>query len=95
MTALPLTLASKIAAVPGVARVDPNLQGSAILIGKNGKAAVNGGAPPLGFGWSNDPKTWTLVSGRAPTGPAEVAVEKDTLSLSKFKLGDSTRVEAA
>ena len=54
-----ITDAAKIEAVPGVARVNPQLQGTAILIGKNGKAAVNGGAPPLGFGWSDDPNSWT------------------------------------
>jgi putative ABC transport system permease protein len=68
------------------------LQGSAIVIGKNGKAAVNGGAPPLGFGWSDDPKSWRLVSGRAPTSSSEVAVERDTLTLAKLKVGDQTRV---
>ncbi len=91
-TQLPLSLGDQIKAVPGVAKVDPTLQGSAIVIGKNGKAAVNGGAPPLGFGWTNDPKSWRLVDGRAPTSSSEVALEKDTLSLAKLKVGDSTRV---
>jgi putative ABC transport system permease protein len=91
-TTLPLTMQSQIAAVPGVARVEPTLQGSAIVIGKNGKAAVNGGAPPLGFGWSDDPKSWKLIAGHQPTSASEVAVEKDTLSLAKLKVGDQTRV---
>ena len=79
-TQLPLSLGDQIKAVPGVAKVDPTLQGSAILIGKNGKAAVNGGAPPLGFGWTNDPKSWTA---RRRSGADIVLtrsrVEKDTL----------------
>src|SRR5690242_18702702 len=91
-TTLPLTMQSQIEAVPGVGRVEPTLQGSAIVIGKNGKAAVNGGAPPLGFGWSDDPKSWKLLQGRAPTSASEVAVEKDTLQLAKLKVGDQTRV---
>src|SRR6185437_13124267 len=91
-TTLPLSLEDQIKAVPGVAMVEPTLQGSAIVIGKNGKAAVNGGAPPLGFGWSDDPKSWHLVSGRAPTSSSEVAVERDTLTLAKLKVGDQTRV---
>jgi putative ABC transport system permease protein len=91
-TQLPITDAAKIKQVSGVALVSPQLQGSAILIGKNGKAAVNGGAPPLGFGWSGDPKSWTLLSGHAPTTSSEVVVEKSTLSLAKLKVGDSTKV---
>ena len=91
-TTLPLSVANQIKAVPGVAAVEPELQGSAVLIGKNGKAAVNGGAPPLGFGWSDNPKSWTLLAGRAPTSASEVAVEKETLSLAKLKVGDATRV---
>ncbi|MDP9220343.1 MAG: ABC transporter permease [Actinomycetota bacterium] len=91
-TTLPLTLADQIKTVPGVAAVEPELQGSAVLIGKNGKAAVNGGAPPFGFGWSDNPKSWTLLAGHAPTSGSEIAVEKETLSLAKLKVGDSTRV---
>jgi putative ABC transport system permease protein len=91
-TTIPLTLENQIKAVPGVGAVEPTLQGSAIVIGKNGKAAVNGGAPPLGFGWSDDPKSWRLVSGRAPTSSSEVVLERDTLKLAKLKVGDQTRV---
>jgi putative ABC transport system permease protein len=94
-TQLPITEAEKIKQIPGVASVHPQLQGTAILIGKNGKAAVNGGAPPLGFGWSADPKSWTLLSGHAPTSSNEVLVEKSTLSLAKLKVGDSTKVVVA
>jgi putative ABC transport system permease protein len=94
-TQVPLSLESTIKAVPGVASVHPTLQGSAIIIGKNGKAAVNGGAPPLGFGWSNDPKTWRLVSGRPPTSAGEVDIDKDALSLARLKVGDSTRIVVA
>jgi putative ABC transport system permease protein len=91
-TSLPMSLESQIEQVPGVSGVAPTLQGTAIVIGKNGKAAVNGGAPSLGFGWANDPREWKLADGRAPTSASEVAMYKDTLSLAKLKVGDSTRV---
>jgi putative ABC transport system permease protein len=88
---VPLSDATKIQAVAGVQSVEPDVTGQAILIGKDGTAAVNGGAPGLGFGWSGNPKAWTLLSGRVPSGATEVAVEKNTLKLADLKVGDSTR----
>ncbi len=88
---VPLTLVEKVAAVPGVARVVPNLQGTAILAGSNGVAVGNGGAPSLGFAYSKDDPSFTLVSGHGPTGPGEVAVESSTLDRAHLHVGDRTR----
>ncbi len=88
---VPLALVDTVAAVPGVARVMPNLQGSAILAGGDGIAVRNGGAPSLGFAFSQDDPSFTLVSGRGPTGPGEVAVESSTLDRAHLRVGDRTR----
>src|ERR1700712_608722 len=86
-----LALVDTIAAVPGAARVVPNLQGTAILAGRNGIAVRNGGAPTLGFAYQQDDPSFTLVSGRGPHGPGEIAVESSTLGRAQLHVGDRTR----
>lgn len=88
---LPLTLEKKLAAVPGVKRVAPDLQGSVLIAGKDGTAVRNGGAPSLGFAFRADDPSFRLSAGRGPTGPGEVAVEQATLEKSGLHLGDRTR----
>jgi putative ABC transport system permease protein len=87
---VPLALVPVVAAVPGTARVSPDLQGTAILAGKDGTAVRNSGAPGLGFAFADDDPAFTLVSGRGPAGPDEVAVETSTLKKSGLVLGDTT-----
>jgi putative ABC transport system permease protein len=88
---LPLTLADTLRAVPGVQRVAPDIQGSAVLVGKNGTAVRNGGAPTLSFPFRPDDPSLRLVQGRAPTGPGEVVLESSTLKLSGLRVGDRTK----
>ena len=88
---VPLAMTKTVAAVPGVASAIPNLQGTAILAGSDGIAVRNGGAPSLGFAFTKNDPSFTLVSGRGPTGPSEVAVESSTLERAHLAVGDSTR----
>lgn len=88
---VPLTLVGTVADVQGVAAVIPNLQGSIILAGRDGIAVRTGGAPSLGFAFTDDDPSFTLVSGRGPTGPGEIAVESDTLTRAQLEVGDRTR----
>ncbi len=88
---VPLSLVETLAAVPGTGRVSPDLQGSAIIAGKDGKVVRNSGAPGLGFAFSADDPAFTLVDGRGPTGPGEVAVESATLDKAELAVGDSTQ----
>jgi putative ABC transport system permease protein len=87
---VPLALVPVVAAVPGAARVSPDLQGTAIIAGKDGGAVRNSGAPGLGFAFAEDDPAFTLVDGRGPRGPAEVAVEASTLEKSGLVVGDTT-----
>jgi putative ABC transport system permease protein len=87
---VPLGLEPTLEAVPGVARVAPSYQGTAILAGKDGTAVGTSGAPALGFAFRTDDTSFTLVHGRGPTGPGEVAVESVTLAKSGLAVGDST-----
>jgi putative ABC transport system permease protein len=88
---VPLALADKLATVDGVVRASPEMQGNAMIVGKEGVVVRNGGAPTFGFAYrANDP-SFTLVSGRGPSGPGEIVVEKATLEKSGLAVGDTTK----
>ncbi len=88
---VPLTLVETLEAVPGTGRVSPDLRGTAIIAGKDGKVVRNSGAPGLGFAFSQDDPAFRLVAGRGPTQPGEVAVESATLDKAELAVGDSTQ----
>jgi putative ABC transport system permease protein len=88
---VPLALAETLGRVPGVAQAVPNLQGTALLAGRDGLAVRNGGAPGLGFAFHEHDPSFTLVAGRGPTRPGEVAVESSTLKRAHLRVGDRTR----
>ncbi len=88
---LPLDLATTLSEVDGVRRASPDIQGAALVAGADGLPVRNGGAPGLGFPYRADDPAFTLVAGRAPSGPDEVALEESTLAASGLSLGDRTR----
>jgi putative ABC transport system permease protein len=88
---LPIDLVTKLREVDGVKSAQPDLQGSVILVGKDGTAVRNGGAPTLAFAYYPEDTTLHLARGRAPHGPNEVAVESSTLKLSKLDIGARTQ----
>src|SRR4051794_1396662 len=63
---LPISLEDQLTTVPGVQRVAADIQGSAVLVGTNGTAVRNGGAPTLCFPFRPDDPSLRLVQGRAP-----------------------------
>ncbi|GAB3590994.1 ABC transporter permease [Angustibacter peucedani] len=89
---IPLSEADAIAAVDGVKAVHPDLQGTAVLVGKDGTAVRSGGAPSFGFAFRPDSESLKLTDGRAPTSAAEVVVEAGTLEKSGWSLGDRAKV---
>ncbi len=91
-TRLPLDLVDRLRGVDGVERAVPDIQGTILLVGKNGTAVRGvGGAPTLGFAYAADDPVVTLIKGRAPRGPNEVAVESSTLRRSGLTVGDTTQ----
>jgi putative ABC transport system permease protein len=90
-TRVPLDLADRLAAVPGVGRVSPDLQGVAVIAGSDGIAVRNSGAPGLGFAFADDDPAFTLVEGRGPTSADEVVVEAVTLDKAGLEVGDRTQ----
>jgi len=86
-----LAVADRLAKVDGVQRALPDVQGNAMIVGKDGLVVRNGGAPTFGFPYrANDP-AFTMVEGTAPTGPGEVVVERSTLEKSGLAVGATTR----
>jgi putative ABC transport system permease protein len=86
-----MDVADALKALPGVARAVPNLQGTALIAGRDGTVVRTGGAPGLGFAFAKDDPSFTLVRGRGPTGPGEVVVESTTLTKAQLTVGDRTR----
>ena len=89
--AVPIDVVAGLKAIPGVARAVPNLQGTALLAGRDGTVVRTGGAPGLGFAFAKDDPSFELVAGRGPTGPGEVVVESTTLKKAHLSIGDRTR----
>src|SRR6185437_4450293 len=75
---IPVSLLQKVRALPDVERAEPQVNGIAQLIGKNGKAIVFGGAPNLGFSIASGTSRFnplTLVDGHWPKAN-EVVIDK-------------------
>jgi putative ABC transport system permease protein len=91
---IPAELADTVAAVEGVAAVEPVLQRYAQFLDPEGEAVTTSGAPTLGIGWSgNETLSGVVVlDGRAPSGPDEVAMDKATADREDFAVGDQVRV---
>lgn len=86
----------RIAAVDGVAAVDPYVDGSALVLDADGEPIGAQGAPMMGV---NAPTVEELTSfelrdGRYPEAPDEVALDAATAGDQRFEVGDTVRVAA-
>ena len=90
--AVPASLVGAIRAIPGVAAVGGEVEGTATLIDRNGKAIGVDGPPKLGLSVPTPGLTGLrLVSGRWPHA-GEVAIDRFTASDEKVGVGDSIGV---
>ena len=82
-------LADQIAAIDGVAAVEPTLNRYAQLIGDDGDAVTSSG-PSLGVSWSPDADLagLTIKDGEPPVGPDQLAIDKATADREGFDIGD-------
>ncbi len=91
---IPESIEASVLRIPGVAYADGSVTGPAQFIAPDGKAITTGGAPTIGF--SFDPNSrlsvLTVVGGRAPTSPTQVAMDVGTADKYHFKVGDRVRV---
>jgi putative ABC transport system permease protein len=88
---LPIDLVSKLRAVDGVERAEPDLGGSIVIAGRDGTAVRRGLAATWAYVYSPDDTTVHLVQGRAPRSSSEVVMESSTLKRSRLAVGDTTR----
>ncbi len=92
---IPASVAEQVAAVEGVAAIEPGLQRYAQLIDQDGKAIATQGAPTLGVAWTGDESLSGLQikgEGRPPSGASEVAIDKETADREDFAVGDTIQV---
>ncbi len=90
------SLLAKTQALPSVALADGGVNGTATLIGHDGKAVVFGGAPNLGFSINhgNSPfNPLVLVSGSWPKD-GDVVIDASTAKKKHFNVGDQIGVQA-
>lgn len=92
---LPLELEGQIREVEGVAGVVPSVQGSIVLVGKDGTAVMSTGPPSFGMGLHPDETALSIVDGRAPEGADEIGLETAALERSGLAIGDITTVVIA
>ena len=90
-----------LAALPGAARADGNVEVQGVfVVGDNGNVVGGQGAPAMAFNWSDAPNQFgeapmTLTDGRAPTKEGEVAVDEATLERSGYSVGDEITLVTA
>lgn len=94
---VPATLVDTLAAIPGVAAVEPGLSGSAVILKADGDPVTTTGAPTLGVSWTGENSIGgtELRQGRAPQGPGEVAVDQATFEKLGIPLGGTVQVVGA
>jgi putative ABC transport system permease protein len=94
----PQSVLARVRALPTVSQAVGDVSDVARLVGRNGKVLSGHGAPSLGFSVNPDSdqrfNPLTLVSGRWPQGPNEIAIDEATASKHGYAVGDSIGVQA-
>jgi putative ABC transport system permease protein len=88
------TLLQTVRNVDGVDRASIEVLGYAQILDKHGKAVGSANAGVHGRNWVTVPdlNPFTINSGRPPTGPDEIAIDKRSADLAGFHVGDKTTV---
>ena len=94
-TTIPASLVSALARVDGVDKAFADISGPIVLVGADGTAVQSTRSPSFAMAFHPDDTTVTIVDGRAPTGPGEVALESATLASSGLAVGDPTKAVVA
>jgi putative ABC transport system permease protein len=89
---VPASLAQTIERVDGVRLALPAVSGPIVLVGADGTAVVSTQAPSFGMALYPEDDTADIVTGHAPIGAGEIALESATLESSGLAVGDDTTV---
>jgi len=93
---IPASLEATVAKVPGVEATALDIEGYAQMVGRNGNTIghpVNG-PPTIGLAWIDVPalNPLRMATGRPPTGPGDVVIDKHTADGQHFRVGDRITV---
>jgi putative ABC transport system permease protein len=90
------SILSSVRRVPGVAVAEGVDSGYALITDTHGKAVIpSGGAPTMGYTMTSDVKLRghvRLLSGRAPTGARDVAIDASSAAHHHIPLGSTVRI---
>jgi len=88
---IPVELADTVAAVDGVAVVEPTVTRFAQLLDDEGEAIDATSGPPLGVSWLGDDglQGITLKEGVVPSGPDQLAIDKAESDRENIDVGDT------
>lgn len=90
---IPESLLATVRGVDGVAAASGLVTGTALFVGRDGRALQASGLPTIGFSWDEGGVTpLRLVDGRAPRGDREVAMDAATAARHGFRPGDTVRM---
>lgn len=88
-------LLDEVRAVPGVADAQPFVQDDAVVIGADGKPVERTAAPTFGGSFNTgELSVWRVEAGRGPSGPTEVALERQTAESAGVGVGDEVKINA-
>ncbi|RYV49562.1 ABC transporter permease [Pengzhenrongella frigida] len=92
---IPAALAGTIAGVDGVDKAFADISGPIVLVGADGTAVQSTQSPSFAMALYPDDSTVKVVTGRAPAGPGEIALESATLASSGLSVGEQTSTVVA
>src|SRR6476619_7391647 len=91
---VPDSLVPQVRTTPGVSQVQGQVQGVALVVGKDGKG-VQGQAPTIGISWGTVDrfnKSFNVQTGARPTQPNQVGLDSVTADKAKVKVGDTVHI---
>lgn len=98
---IPAATVAELAKTPGAARADGSVDGMGLfVVRKDGKLLGGTGAPTLAFNYTDAPNIngdamAAFAGGRAPATSGEVAIDKRSADMAKYKLGDTVTMVTA
>jgi putative ABC transport system permease protein len=88
---LPASVATTLRDTPDAAAVVPLIEGTAQVMGANGKPVGGEGPPTVAVNWVDDPTMngYVLVDGAAPTADDDMVIDRASANTGHFKVGDT------
>ncbi|MBV9950462.1 MAG: ABC transporter permease [Acidimicrobiia bacterium] len=89
------SIVSKVAAVDGVAKAEPYVEGFGQLVGRDGDPIGGAGPPTVAAGWLTDGRMnpYDLSQGRLPRAANEVVIDRGAAKDGHFAIGDTVRLQ--